>query len=624
MALTAAGAEDFPASDFRLVSVETRMSGQTSCTTTTECAAVTPLAYSIDDGFVDDPIEAAPFCENQIVDESVGCTLDSDCLPWQECSTGGAGEPPAGACWVDPIAQQQCLSKTVDDSLFTFEENDFDYIITYTYLIIGETGDDACFDVNDCGNGPEELCFNPSVPTATPCTVDSDCGVGGACIGGFCAPSCDANGQCPGGGECLDTACVGRCLTRVTPIQGIASGGQVKHEEIEVPSGEPPGIFGTRNELVLTKSVSSGLGLPLPAIGGTVTYRVTVTNSSGGDVQLDDITDMLPTVPDTGIYEAGSAQVDGVALEPAGDNPFQPSGTNTLVFTGPFTVPGSDSIELTYDVTLPGTPGWYTNRAIGFIGRHQIDETLQLDDDVPAAVSVLVGVNGAPTFTSSPVTSVDEDATYVYNVTTTDPDDGDILAIIPTTLPSWLALVDHGNGTASLTGTPSNAEVGDHNVVLQVTDLDGAFDEQSFTITVVNVEVCGDGNCEGMEPTTCPDDCIDSDNDSWVNSVDNCPEFANPSQGPAVFGHTILATSDDTFSWTDPADAEYVRGDLSAVSSYATNAGGSLVDATTLMDTATPPVGAGFYYLLKPGGSCTVPSWQTIVGTEPGRDTELP
>jgi uncharacterized repeat protein (TIGR01451 family) len=531
--LSAATAEDFPASDFRLVLVDTRMSGVMSCTAAADCVGVTPLEYSIHENFVDDPAEGASFCEDQIVDGSAGCLADSDCLVWQECSAGGVSEPPAGTCWADPIAVQQCLVRTVDQSLFTFEEDEFDYIITYTFMIVGETGDDVCFDVSDCGNGPEELCFNPSIPTITSCTADSDCGVGGACIGGFCAPACDGSGQCPDGGACIDNACVGLCITRVTPGQAISSGAQVKHEELETPPGQPPGILGTRNELVLTKAVTSGV--PLPAIGGTVSYKVTVTNSSGTDVQLDEIEDSLPTTPDIAIYVQGSAAVDGVALEPAGDNPFQPSGTNTLLFTGPFTVPGDDFIELTYEVALPAISGWYTNRAVGFIGRHQIDETLTLDDDAPTAVSVLVGTNSTPVFTSLPVTSVDEDAPYIYDITTFDDDlvQGDNLGITAPTLPAWLNLTDNGDASAVLTGTPTNEEVGDHNVVLQVTDLGGAFDEQSFTITVVGNEVCGNGLCEGVEPATCPDDCVDGDGDTWADSVDNCPEVPNIGQEDA-------------------------------------------------------------------------------------------
>jgi len=47
-------------------------------------------------------------------------------------------------------------------------------------------------------------------------------------------------------------------------------------------------------------------------------------------------------------------------------------------------------------------------------------------------------------------------------------------------------LTDNGNGTGTLSGTPTHSEVGTHNVTLRVND--GTVDiDQSFTITVNNV-----------------------------------------------------------------------------------------------------------------------------------------
>ena len=38
------------------------------------------------------------------------------------------------------------------------------------------------------------------------------------------------------------------------------------------------------------------------------------------------------------------------------------------------------------------------------------------------------------------------------------------------TLPTWLSLIDHDNGTATVFGTPSSGEVGDHPVILTLSD----------------------------------------------------------------------------------------------------------------------------------------------------------
>lgn len=92
----------------------------------------------------------------------------------------------------------------------------------------------------------------------------------------------------------------------------------------------------------------------------------------------------------------------------------------------------------------------------------------------------------APYFTSTPVTQAVPGLSYSYAVTATDPDlaYGDILAITAPTLPSWLLLVDNGDGTATLSGTPTLTGVGQHPVTLRVTDRSGLYAEQTFTIRV--------------------------------------------------------------------------------------------------------------------------------------------
>jgi hypothetical protein len=47
-------------------------------------------------------------------------------------------------------------------------------------------------------------------------------------------------------------------------------------------------------------------------------------------------------------------------------------------------------------------------------------------------------------------------------------------------------LTDKGDGTATLSGTPTSADVGSADVLLKVTDPTGASDTQSFKITVAS------------------------------------------------------------------------------------------------------------------------------------------
>ncbi|MGH8167191.1 MAG: putative Ig domain-containing protein, partial [Woeseiaceae bacterium] len=133
--------------------------------------------------------------------------------------------------------------------------------------------------------------------------------------------------------------------------------------------------------------------------------------------------------------------------------------------------------------TLAGTP------TAANVGDH--DVSLQVSDaalatatqDFTVTVTATPPVNNPPTFTSTAEVDATEGTTYTYEVTATDADAGATLAITAPTLPAWLELMDNGDGTATLTGTPAAADVGDHDVSLEVSDgTDTA--TQDFTITV--------------------------------------------------------------------------------------------------------------------------------------------
>ena len=131
--------------------------------------------------------------------------------------------------------------------------------------------------------------------------------------------------------------------------------------------------------------------------------------------------------------------------------------------------------------TLVGTP---TNNEVG---THNVTLYLNYGSEnvVQSFIITVVNTNDAPTFTSTALTSVNEDSLYTYNITSTDIDVGDTLSLTAPTKPTWLTLTDNGNGTGTLTGTPTNAEVGIHNVTLRVND--GTVDvDQTFTVTVNN------------------------------------------------------------------------------------------------------------------------------------------
>ncbi len=93
-------------------------------------------------------------------------------------------------------------------------------------------------------------------------------------------------------------------------------------------------------------------------------------------------------------------------------------------------------------------------------------------------------IDREPYFNSNPVIEATEDVLYIYNITAADPDaiHNSFLEIHAKSLPTWLTFSDHGEGSAVLSGTPSSDDIGVHAVELEVTDLDGFSNTQTFTI----------------------------------------------------------------------------------------------------------------------------------------------
>ena len=134
----------------------------------------------------------------------------------------------------------------------------------------------------------------------------------------------------------------------------------------------------------------------------------------------------------------------------------------------------------------------------------------------------------------------------------------------------------------------------------------------------------GDGVVDSIDNclTTWNPNQEDADNDTVGDVCDNCIYGPNSLQGPAIFGQEIQALDSVTFSWSEPAEIDYVRGNLAVVDMYIVNVFETLPLGTSFDDPSPPAIGEGFFYLVKP--DCAVGSWQTTLGAEPERDEELP
>ncbi len=101
--------------------------------------------------------------------------------------------------------------------------------------------------------------------------------------------------------------------------------------------------------------------------------------------------------------------------------------------------------------------------------------------DHPEWVECVWGTCSGLNFTSTPVTSVMVSQTYTYDITyNVDIDNEDISC----TKPAWLTFSkDLANNSATLSGTPTDTEIGNHNITLTLNE-NGETKTQSFTIVV--------------------------------------------------------------------------------------------------------------------------------------------
>ncbi|MEX2494796.1 MAG: putative Ig domain-containing protein, partial [Woeseia sp.] len=252
-------------------------------------------------------------------------------------------------------------------------------------------------------------------------------------------------------------------------------------------------------------------GDPLVITAPTLPDWLTFTDNGDGTAVLTG----TPTENDLGEHDVRLEATDGtdIAVQLFTITALDASsGNNPPAFTSDPVTEASEGAAYAYDIaatdddgdpltiTAPTLPDWLTfedngdgtasltgSPAAGAEGEHDVVlEVSDGTDDAMQAFTITVAAassgNTAPEFTSTAVLDATEDEEYSYEITATD-DDGDALEMTAPTLPGWLTLTDNGDGTATLSGTPGNADVGEHSVALEVSDGSDT-GAQEFTITV--------------------------------------------------------------------------------------------------------------------------------------------
>lgn len=104
--------------------------------------------------------------------------------------------------------------------------------------------------------------------------------------------------------------------------------------------------------------------------------------------------------------------------------------------------------------------------------------------------------NYLPQISTEPDTTITVGETYLYTIAATD-NDNDNLNFAADNLPGWLSFTDNANGSATLTGTPGNNDVGTVPLILEVSDGIGSV-QQTFNLHVypenTAINTCFSGN----------------------------------------------------------------------------------------------------------------------------------
>ena len=139
-------------------------------------------------------------------------------------------------------------------------------------------------------------------------------------------------------------------------------------------------------------------------------------------------------------------------------------------------------LYLTLDGVLEGTP------ENGDVGTHEVQvrvTDLSGESDELSLTIVAKNTNDTPIVLAGPLGFATQDMLYEQQLEYEDIDliHGDKLRFSALNLPEWLKLTPEG----LLTGTPSNADVGVHELVVQAIDKGKLTAEQSYAIEVKNV-----------------------------------------------------------------------------------------------------------------------------------------
>ncbi|MBI4849047.1 MAG: PASTA domain-containing protein [Nitrospirae bacterium] len=156
--------------------------------------------------------------------------------------------------------------------------------------------------------------------------------------------------------------------------------------------------------------------------------------------------------------------------------------------------------------------------------------------DAGATVNLVISsglVNVPPGFTSTPITAATVGQPYIYFAEATDPN-GDALEYALTEAPAGMLIASQ---IGTIEWTPTDADVGQHQVTVIATDPGGLSATQSFIINVSSPSsICGNGFVETAE------DCDDGN----ISSNDGCSTICTVETGYTCTGSPSVCSLNPT------------------------------------------------------------------------------
>lgn len=375
-------------------------------------------------------------------------------------------------------------------------------------------------------------------------------------------------------------------------LQWLPTQGAVGNNTVVVRATDSSGLFDEETFVLSVQNVNDAPAItseptitPLNS-GNTFQYQVTALDSDPGDLVAFSLSQAPAgmTISPNGLIEwvpaldqAGQHSVVVLATDIAGlfdqqsfsltvnAAPTAPQITSVPVTTGETAVSYQYQViatdvngdALAFSLTqaptgmvIDATTGLISwtpadNQAGNFAVTVQVADPGSLTDTQSFTIAVAQG-NRAPQIISTAITSGEEDKVYQYLVIASDAD-GDSLVFSLTNAPAGMS-IDAATGV--ITWIPTETQIGQNTVVVEVADSNGAADSQSFSITVVAappnlppIFVSTPGTSAIATQSYSYDaDATDPENDTLVYSLGSAP------------GGMIIDAASGLVTWTpDPA-----------------------------------------------------------------------